>query len=279
MAKTMYLITYDLKFYTKPEIWDKEYKIYNSNSGYFEELEEKPIGIDINSLECDIDVIKDIMKDVIHTDCGYLIDDDKMKWYLNFEKEQKTKPHLLKNDELLFNYLVLKGTLAGIKEDVAKQIYANYIANKNNYSGDITKIEQIIFRLDEFIKQKKYWIPDISGEINKECLLLDDIIRSRSTSVDYNFEMFEERYLKTCNEGYIRKILRYNKNKNNLFSQGLSFSEQKDFLLKFFEITETKLIESIADSYEYFKGNFASKRTLIENMRRVLEYAMKFWDE
>ena len=231
MGKIIYLLTYDLQLYTKPEIWDKEYKKYNKDTGYFEELDKKPNGLDTNAIECDIVIVTEIMKNIIHADYGVLLDSEKMKWYINFQKEVKNRPALLENDELLFNYLILKATLAGMSENLAKTIYAHYMNKKLNDASNLISPSQIIDVQEKIIQTKVYWIPDISEELKKECLLIDDIIRSRSTSSDYSFEMFEARYLRLCNEGYIRRILKYNKDANNLFSRGLSFEEQKDLSL------------------------------------------------
>lgn len=278
MAKVVYLLTYDLKLYTKPDIWDKEYKSYNEQTGYFEEI-KKPEQLEINTIEVNIDIIKGLMKNVIHADSNILLAPNNLTWYLNFEKEAKNRPHLLENNELLFNYLVLKAMLAGVSESLAKMLFADYISKKMNQMEGLMAISDIIKVLDKYINQKIYWVPDISEEIQQECMLITDIIQTRSTSPDYNFEKFEARYLKLCNNGYTRKILRYNKDKSNLFARGLTFDEQREFLFRNFDENTDLLIEQLSDDYAYFKGNFASKQVLKNNMRRMLEYAMKFWNE
>ena len=279
MAKLIYYVTYDMELYSKPDVWDKEYKKYNKSTGFFEEIDEKPAKIDANSIIADNNVTHAIMKEVFHSKYGQLLTDDKMKWYLNYEKESKKHPKLLKNNELLYNYLVLKATLAGMPEEFAEKIYANYMFNLEEYSDRMIPPNQILEKFDKIIQEKIYWIPNIENELNKECLIIDDIIRKRSTSPDYNFSQFEARYLKLCSNGYLKKIKEYNENPNNLYSRGLSFEEQKDFLINYFSKSTKFLIETLADNYSYFKGNFDSKKALHDNMVRTMEYSMKYWEE
>lgn len=278
MAKIIYMITYDFNIYTKPDIWDKEYKIYDYQTGFFKELETKPKYIDENILIADLDVIKDIMKNIVYSEYGKILDEDKMKWYLNFEKESKKYTDLLNNEELLYNYLILKSMLAGATEEEAKIIFSDYFNKKRNNIPNLISYNKIIEKLDFFIKNKKYWIPDITNEEKKEILLLDDMMRSRAENQNYKYELFEKRYLDICNSGYIRKIMEYNKNPNNDFSKGIPFLEQKDFLIKFFNKRTEECIDALVEYYPYFKGNFASKKMIIDNMQRTLEYAMKFWE-
>lgn len=277
MAKVIYLISYDLQMYTKPEIWDNEYKIYNREKGMFEELPKKPDFIDANTLEVGIEIIKNLTRDMIYSEYGVLLDKDKMKWYLSFERELEKRPELLKNKELLFNYIVLKAELAGMPNNIAMLIYGHYFSQLEKDDTDLVSYDSILDSLNELKDNKKYWVPPLDEEMKKEIMVVDDIIHSRASSAHYSFDQFEARYLKICNEGYIRKIMNYNLNSENLYSHGYTLEEQKEFLLRFFEHTTTDLIEQISDSYEYFKGNFASKKMLFENMKRTLEYAMKFW--
>lgn len=277
MAKVIYLVSHSLKLYTRPDIWDNEYKQYNINSGYFEEIEKKPEYLENNVLVANTGIVQNIMKNVLHSNYGILLPEDKMNWYLNFQKESNKHPDLLKNDELLFNYLVLKAELAGMSFESAEIIYSDYVNKKKNNTEGLVCYDEIFKVFDEIIENKTYWIPNIEDEIKKESLILDDMIHSRSTSSNYKFELFEKRYLNLCNTGYIKKIMEYNKNSNNLYSKGLSLDEQKDFLLDYFTEKTEKLMTEISDNYEYFKGNFASKKAMMDNMKRTLEYAIKFW--
>lgn len=280
MNKNIYYIDYCLDIYSKPEIWDGEIKKYNPKTGYFENISEKNIEFKFNAIEIDIDVARIIMKNMIHSNYGILLSDSDEKWIGNFEKECKKRPELQLNEDLMYNYIVLKAILAGLTEEIATQLYAYYFYNLKEYKDNIKNIqtiEKILGIITHYIDNKKYWVPEIQKEFEKEFSIIDDIMLKRISTSDFDFRIFEARYLEICNNGYLKKIAEYNLTPNKYVKEQYKLEDIKDFLLKFYKITTNTFMDSLSEKYKYFKINTASRAMIYKNMEEIVRYSMRFW--
>lgn len=277
MNESIFYIDYCLDVYSKLKIWDGEIKKYNPNTGRFETIEDNKKVFKNNAIEIDLDTARKVIKDTIHSNYSYCLEDNDEKWLERYELESKKRPELLNNQKLMFNYLILKAKKAGLDENIACQLYGYYFKSKNETNIKLQTIPEIINYLDSFINKKEYWIPNIEEELNKEFSIIDDIMVKRMSTVNFDFSFFESRYLNICNQSYIKKIYLFNSEENNYVKNPKTLEDMKPFLFKFYKKKINEFMDILTEKYEYFKSNLASRTMIYKNMEEILQYSIRFW--
>lgn len=277
MNESIFYIDYCLDIYSKLKIWDGEIKKYNPNTGRFETIEDNKKIFKNNAIEIDLDSVRNIIKNMIHSEYSNCLEENDEKWLDRYEKESKKRPELLNNQELMFNYLVLKSKLAGLDEEIACQLYGYYFKSKNESDIKLQTIPEILAVLENFINNKKYWIPDITNELNKEFSIIDDIMVKRMSTVTFDFSFFESRYLGICNNGYLKRIYEYNNKISKYVKKEQTLEELKPFLLKYYKKKTNEFMDILTEKYEYFRSNVASRAMIYKNMEEIIKYSMRFW--
>lgn len=272
MKQNIFYVDYLLNVYSKPTIWDGEIKKYNYETGTFENIKFEDKNIEDSCIQITIDMARDIIKNVFHRTYSYCLEYNDEIWLEKYEKESLKKIEIKDNKYLLFNYILLKSKMAGLNDEIGIQIYSNFFYNNKN-----VLVENILNTLNFFIKKKKYWIPNINNELEKEYILLDDIMKKRMSTSNFDFSFFEKRYLELCNNGFIKKIYDYNKSKNKYINNVYSNEEIKNFILKYYKFKINEFLDILTEKYEYFRINVASRTMIYQNMEEIVRYVIKFW--
>lgn len=99
----------------------------------------------------------------------------------------------------------------------------------------------------------------------------------RLNSPNFDFKFFESRYLDICNNGYLKKIYEFNSSKNKYIQKPKNLEDLKPFLFSFYKTKTDEFMTSLAENYEFFKSNMASRNMIYKNMEEILKYSIKFW--
>lgn len=276
MNESIFYIDYCLNIYSKPVIWDGEVKKYNIETGRFESISTEDKNFTNNAIEISIDAARDVIKNTFHSLYSNCLKYEDEKWLERFEFEITKRPYLKENDELVFNYVILKANIAGVPDYISVQLYSNFFANKKE-ERTTQSIDDILNKLNFYRNKKRFWIPDIKNELAKEFSIIDDIMLKRISEPNFKFNFFESRYLSICNDGFLKKIWYFNKTKNKYVLEDFSEEELRNFLFKYYKKTIDEFIDNLSEKYLYFKSNPASKTMIYKNMEDITKYSMKFW--
>lgn len=277
MNENKFYIDFCLNIYSKPVIWDGEVKKYNPQTGYFEEISNNDKNFIKNAIEIDLDVARDVITNTFHSLYGYCLNFNDEKWLEKYEIEKEKRSDLKTDKNLIFNYLVLKASIAGVPDYISTQLYAHFLnpSDDSNYSQTLNDIINV---LDSYKKQKKYWVPILDDKYKKEFSIIDDIMLKRISSTNFDFKFFEARYLKICNDGYLKDIAFFNITKNKYSNNIYEMKDLVEPLLKFYKIKTNEFMDILADKYPYFKTNPASRTMIYKNMEDIMKYSMRFWE-
>lgn len=230
--KSKYVLTFEFKVLYCPNInLPLTCKELNAKTLEFTQFEGKVDEFN-SGYEITADLVEKIVKNILNGEIGIELSSDNMKWLETFDKTLIVNKSILNNENLLFNYLILKLMLLGFDEELAQDIIKTYFLKRKN--GNVLPIDNFISIINNRISEKKFWVCyNLFDEKEKEFEFIRTILNyKQKLQFRFDFSVFKDEYLKLCNESLIPKLIKFNQTPSYLIRNSLSIKEQKPYLLK-----------------------------------------------
>lgn len=277
MIESKYYLTFDLRILYCPNpklaLSCKELNQESLEFTYYED----DLDILDTSYELEADNIDVLVKKILNGEIGTELPLKEMNWIKLFESELKRNECLLNNDNLMFNYLVLKFRLLGFNDDFAKDIVLTYFKYKreNRY---IPSLKNFIKCIDKKLSNKVFWIcNDLQNEENIEYEFLKTVLSNKSKLHNkFDFNIFKDQYLKVCEKSFIPKIIKFNETPSYLIKSPMDISDQKHYLMIVYNMNISRIIHYLIDNeYKNLAQDERFIRILINDMSSILRLYLK----
>ena len=277
MNDNKYFLSFNFEIFYYPNINFKfSLKKFDFEDNTFKNYNED-INIDKETYSLSNDELNFIMKEVLRNDIGHELMPKHMAWLKKFEEQYKRNNSIIKNNNLLFNYLVLKLLIIGFSEDIAKKFSTKYIYELNNYNKTISPLD-FIRNINILISRKKFWIPfNIEDAVEKELNFIQEIISLKNEhSTHFNFKLFDDNYLLLCKDALVQSLIDFNSTKSYLVKDVLPVEEQLDYII----LVYNKIIGDCLNNYKFYdigdKNIFDKfKSQLLHNISELIKIYVK----
>lgn len=276
MNPSKYLLTYDLRILYCPNmklaLSCKELNLDTLEFTYYEG--------DLNVLNAcyvlEADDVESIVKNIINGEVGNELDIDEMNWLKAFDYQYNKDANLVRNDELTFNYLILKLKLLGFSEEESKNIVKAYFVYKKNNVKGLPDVEDFISALNRKIRNKRFWIcKNLYDETDLEYEFIKTVLSYKNKlQYKFDFRAFKDEYLKVCEKSIVPKLYNYNKTPSYLVRKPLDISDQRPYLLYTYKTHIASLINYLIE--RYFQ-NLASDERFINILIDELSAVVKLY--
>ena len=232
MIESKYLLTFDLRILYCPSInlalSCKELNVETLEFSHY----EGDLSVMQSCYELEAEKVELIVKNVLNGEIGNELEEKDMLWIKTFDYQLNQNKNLLKNDKLVFNYLILKLRLLGFEEEDSINIVQHYFQYKLQ-GIKIPTVEDFIKAINQKMKNKRFWVcNDLYEEKEFELKFIRTVLMYKNKlNYKFDFKMFKEEYLKVCEKSFINKIYNFNKTPSYLVKRPLSISDQKHYLI------------------------------------------------
>ena len=232
MIESKYLLTFDLRILYCPSInlalSCKELNVETLEFSHY----EGDLSVMQSCYELEAEKVELIVKNVLNGEIGNELEEKDMLWLKTFDYQLNQNKNLLKNDKLVFNYLILKLRLLGFEEEDSINIIQHYFQYKLQ-GIKIPTVEDFIKAINQKMKNKRFWVcNDLYEEKEFELKFIRTVLMYKNKlNYKFDFKMFKEEYLKVCEKSFINKIYNFNKTPSYLVKRPLSISDQKHYLI------------------------------------------------
>lgn len=178
----------------------EDYKFYDTNikKDEFESF----VSLDVAQIEY-------IVKNILHGDISYRIDEECEDWY------DRAKTYLGCNGyevSFLPLYILLGLKIIGFDDDLSEKFVKQYIKNKEENTLNISD-EEIIENIEKYSRQKKYYIIENEKDIIKEIVFLQSVFEAKITDkIGFSLKNYDQKYIQVCRNSIAIKNYRGNKN-------------------------------------------------------------------
>lgn len=283
MNEEKYLLTYDFKVLYCPSM---KLKLSTKELDVKERKFIKYSG-NLNIIDCffeiDVETFNDIVENILNGKFGNELSDSDMDWIQKVEKILKVNKDIYNNDNLMFNYYILKMKLAGFEEGFAVQFAKNYFYNlkKKSELNNLISIEDSINILNNIIASKEIWL---GNNIYAYTSLDEEFLRTlfnykRKLGYKFNFDMLKQDYLNVIQNSFVLYIYEYNKKKSYLVKDKktiLNNEPYKNLLLEIYRRILEGIIKYLVEDGGY--SDFANEGSkFIDNLINDMSDTVKLY--
>lgn len=289
MNESKYLLTYDFKILycanIKLKLSCKELDLktltfikYNGNLNMIDYF-----------FEINTDALNDIVGDVFRCKFGHELSSSDMEWIQKIEKVLKLNKSIYNNENLMFNYYMLKLKLAGFKEELAMQFTKSYfyMLNESDKIDSLPSLKDSIEVLNDIISLKEIWI---GNNLYNYTQLEEDFLRTvlnykRKLSYQFNFDMFKDDYLNIIQNSFIAYIYEFNKTESYLVRKAQTLLNNKsymDVLIDIYKRIITGIIQYLIENGEYSdfaEDDYKFVNNLMENMKDTVKLYLTIFED
>lgn len=273
MIESKYLLTFDLKILYSPNVklalTCKELDLETLEFSHF----DGDLDILYSCYELEADKVDLIVKNILNGEIGTELNSKDMYWLQTFENQLSQDRQLLKNNKLVFNYLILKLRLLGFKEMDAKNIVISYFQYKKD-GLKIPKVEKFIDAINKKLRKKRFWIcDDLYEEKELELKFIRTVLMYKTKlNHKFDFRMFKDEYLKVCEKSFINKIYNFNTTPSYLVKRPLDISDQKQYLFYTYKSHIAEILQYLVEKdFPNLANDEMFINVLIDDMSTVLK--------
>lgn len=267
-----YLLTFDLRILYCPNIRlaisCQELNVEALEFSHY----EKDLNILFSSYEIKAEKINNLVKNILNGKIGNELEEKEMLWVQKFEKELNENENLLKNEKLIFNYLILKLKLLGFEELEAQNFVKTYFKYKIE-GKNIPTIETFITAINKKLNNKVFWVcNNLDEEKEIEIKFIHKILNYKNKLMhNFDFNLFKDEYLNICEKSFINKIYKFNNEYSYLVTNPLFISDQKTYLTYIYKVHIYKIFEYLLErEFKNLSNDKMFINALISDMSSVL---------
>lgn len=278
---TKYLLSYNLDIFYKPDpLLIGASKKLNLETFTFEQYYEKNKNIIEYSYPINSDELNNIVKNILHGQISYVINDNDLNWLQEFDQISLKNTEILNNEKYTFNYIILKLMLIGFTKNKALDIAKSYFSYLKE-NKEVLSLEQFIKSINNKIKYKEYWITNkVSDYHYKEKKYLDKLLKYKLNNwFEFEYSYFEREYINICNNSFSKENYILNSTKSYLINKPKKLEEQKKYLFQAYETIIIDIINELIDEkYPRFASEPKFLTSLIDDMKSTLVSTILSWE-